>query len=101
MKKNKQSKSKISLFSILKSSIQEALKSYRISIQKELEKKALLSSRSDWTMLENLVKKCNENPNLRISVFLNDGTRIDMKTYEVEKHNIYNLIDGEEYEEIK
>ena len=104
MKKNKQKKQKkekISFWRIMIKAIKDAKQSYKISIQKELEKKALLSSRSDWSMLENLVKKCNDNPNLRISVFLNDGTRIDMKTYEVQKQNMAYLINGEDYEEIK
>lgn len=103
MKKNKQKKQKkekISFWTILVKSIKDAHQSYKISIQNELEKKALLSSRSDWSMLESLVKKCNDNPNLRISVYLNDGTRIDMKTYEVQKQNVAHLINGEDYEEI-
>lgn len=104
MKKNKQKKQKkekISFWRIMFKAIKDAKQSYKISIQKELEKKTLLSSRSDWSMLENLVKKCNDNPNLRISILLNDGTRIDMKTYEVQKQNISALINGEDYEEIK
>ena len=104
MKKNKSKKvkkEKISFWRIMFKAIKDAHKSYKISIQKELEKKALLSSRSDWSMIETLVKKCNDNPNLRVSVFLNDGTRIDMKTYEVQKQNISALINGEDYEEIR
>ena len=80
----------------------EAYKSYKIYIQNELEKKALLSSKSDWSMLESLVQKCNDNPNLRITVYLNDNTRIDMKTYDVHKTITSSLIDGNEYyEEVK
>lgn len=105
MKKSKKAKNpkkvKISFFSILRKSIKDAYTSYKISIQNELDKKALLSSRSDWSMLENLVKKCNDNPNLRISIYLNDGTRIDMKTYEPIKMNPSALINGEDYEEIR
>ena len=104
MKKNKkakkQKKVKISFFSILRKSVKDAYQSYKISIQNELDKKALLSSRSDWTMLENLVKKCNDNPNLRITIYLNDGTRIDMKTYEQPRLNISSMINGESYDEI-
>lgn len=100
METKKGKKTKISFWSILIQAIKDAHKSYKISIQKELEKKALLSSRSDWTMLESLVKKCNDNPNLRISIFLNDGTRIDMKTYEAPRLTTSALIDGEQYEEI-
>lgn len=104
MKKNKSKKvkkEKISFWRIMFKAIKDAKQSYKISIQKELEKKALLSSKSDWSMIETLVKKCNDNPNLRVSVFLNDGTRIDMKTYEVQKQNISALINGEDYEEIR
>ncbi len=105
MKKNKpkkQKKDKITFWSIMIKSIKEAHKSYKIYIQKELEKKALLSSRSDWSMLESLVQKCNDNPNLRITVYLNDNTRIDMKTYDVHKTITSSLIDGNEYyEEVK
>ena len=105
MKKNKpkkQKKNKITFWSIMIKSIKEAYKSYRIYIQNELEKKALLSSKSDWSMLESLVQKCNDNPNLRITVYLNDNTRIDMKTYDVHKTITSSLIDGNEYyEEVK
>ena len=98
----KQKKEKISFWSIMIKSIKEAHKSYKIYIQNELEKKALLSSRSDWSMLESLVQKCNDNPNLRITVYLNDNTRIDMKTYDSHKTITASLIDGNEYyEEIK
>lgn len=98
----KKKSERISFWSVMVKAIKEGWKSYRISIQKELEKKALLSSRSDWSMLESLVKKCNENQNLRITVYLNDGTRIDMKTYEKERSITSALIDGNEYyEEIK
>ena len=101
MKKNKLNKEKISFWSVMIKSIKEAYKSYKISIQNELNKKALLSSRSDWSMLESLVQKCNENPNLRITVYLNDNTRIDMKTYDIHKTITSSLIDGNEYEEIR
>ena len=104
MKKNKpkkQKKNKISFWSIMIKSIKEAHKSYKIYIQNELEKKALLSSRSDWSMLESLVQKCNDNPNLRISICLNDNTRIDMKTYDPHKTITSSLINGDDYEEIK
>lgn len=100
MKKNKQKRVKISFWSIMKDAIKKAYQQYKISIQNELDKKELLSSRSDWTMLESLVKKCNDNPNLRISIFLTDGTRIDMKTYEQSKMTYSSLINNE-YEEIR
>ena len=49
------------------------------------EKETLLSSKADFSLLEKLIKKSNENPNLKIEIFLNDGTRILMKTYEEHK----------------
>lgn len=103
MKKNKSlvtKKDKISFWSILKNAIKKAYLEYKISIQNELDKKALLSSRSDWTMLESLVRKCNDNPNLRISIYLTDGTRIDMKTYEPTKM-VYSTLVNNDYEEIR
>lgn len=66
------------------------------------EKKAkeqLLNSNMDFNFFENLIKKSNENPNLKIEITLKDGTRIFMRTYE-EQRPTGDLINGD-YLEIK
>ena len=58
----------------------------------------LLSAKTDFHMLEELIQKVNENPYLRIEVRLKDGTSMLLKTYL--KDNRADLINGD-YEEIK
>lgn len=69
-------------------------------LEEQKEKEALLSSKADFALLEKLIKKSNENPNLKIEIFLNDGTRILMKTYEEHKPSASELINGD-YLEIR
>lgn len=49
------------------------------------EKKKFLSAHVDFNFLEQLIQKCNDNPNLRIDIHLIDGTVINMKTY-IQEH---------------
>lgn len=78
--------------------LKEARDFYKQKKREEKLKKKLLSKKSDWHLLEQLIQKCNDNPDLRIEVRLNDGTVLLLKTYhKVETHD---LINGN-YEEIK
>lgn len=71
--------------------LKEAREFYRQKKAEEKLKKKLLSKKSDWHLLEQLIQKCNENPDLRIEVRLTDGTVLLLKTYhKVETHNLIN-----------
>lgn len=75
--------------------LREAVDFYRQRKREEREKKTLLSSDADFSLLEKLVQKCNNNPNLKIQVFLKDGTRLLLRSYEERKHNTSDLINGD------
>lgn len=78
---------------------EEAVEFYKQRKEEERQKKMLINSKCDFSLLEQLVQKCNENPNLRIDIHLNDGTVLYMKTYYQEQ--IHDLINGSYVEEIK
>lgn len=62
--------------------LKEAIQFYKDKKNEERQKRKLLSSKSDYHLLEQMIQKVNENPELRVEIFLNDGTRILLKTYE-------------------
>lgn len=62
--------------------LKEAIQFYKDKKNEERQKRKLLSSKSDYHLLELMIQKVNENPELRVEIFLNDGTRILLKTYE-------------------
>lgn|SRR5574344_1443354 len=64
-------------------------------------KEQLINSKSDWSMLEALVQKINQQPNLKIKVTLRDGTTLDLRCYEEPKLRDYELINGNDYIDIK
>jgi hypothetical protein len=69
----------------------EAREFYKQKKKEEKLKKKLLGKKSDWHLLEQLIQKCNDNPDLRIEVRLNDGTVLLLKTYhKVETHDLIN-----------
>lgn len=69
----------------------EAREFYRQKKAEEKLKKKLLNKKTDFNLLEQLVQKCNENPDLRIEVRLTDGTVLLLKTYhKLETHNLIN-----------
>jgi hypothetical protein len=69
----------------------EAREFYKQKKREEKLKKKLLGKKSDWHLLEQLIQKCNDNPDLRIEVRLNDGTVLLLKTYhKVETHDLIN-----------
>jgi hypothetical protein len=69
----------------------EARDFYKQKKREEKLKKKLLGKKSDWHLLEQLIQKCNDNPDLRIEVRLNDGTVLLLKTYhKVETHDLIN-----------
>lgn len=62
--------------------LKEAIQFYKDKKLEEKQKRKLLSSKSDYHLLEQMIQRVNENPELRVEIFLNDGTRILLKTYE-------------------
>lgn len=75
----------------MSSAFKEARQFYKEKKKEEKLKKKLLGKKSDWHLLEQLIQKCNDNPDLRIEVRLNDGTVLLLKTYhKVETHDLIN-----------
>ena len=71
--------------------LKEAVRFYRTERRKEYLKRQLLSRKTDFHLLEQLIQDVNENPDLRIEVRLADGTVLLLKTYhKVEAHDLIN-----------
>lgn len=81
--------------------LSEAITFYKERKKEERERKALLSAKSDFALLEKLVKKCNDNPNLKIEIFLTDGTRILLRSYEDAQRRDFEMINGVSFEEVR
>lgn len=63
-------------------SVRRQVKEYRRKLLEEkAAREALLSMRTDFNMLEGMIQRVNENPDLRIDITLKDGTIIRLKTY--------------------
>jgi hypothetical protein len=79
--------------------LKEAFQFYKERKREEKQRKMLIRHDMDFSLLESLIQKVNENPDLRVEIHLADGSRVLLKTYKkVEAHN---LINGEIYEEIR
>ncbi len=78
--------------------LKQKVKEFEMSLKMESQaKKALLSAKTDFSFLETLIQKCNDNPNLRINVTLRDGTTLALSTYK-QPSGHKDLINGiEEY----
>lgn len=76
--------------------IKETLQFYKERKLEEKQKKTLLKHKMDFSLLEQFIQKCNENPDLRIDIHLVDGTLINMKCYQ--KKETHDLINGNIYE---
>jgi len=71
--------------------LKEAYTFYRERKAEEKQKKRLIRKSMDFNVLEQLIQKINDNPDLRIEVHLVDGTRLLLKTYhKVETHDLIN-----------
>lgn len=78
----------------------QAVEYYKQLKREEQEKKRLLNHDMDVSFLEKIIKKCNDNPNLKVEIFLKSGDRILLRSYE-QKQNVANLINGADYEDIR
>ena len=71
--------------------LKESLRYYKELKAEEKQKKKLIRSKTDFHLLEELIQKVNDNPELRIEVRLNDGSVLLLKTYrKVETHDLIN-----------
>lgn len=53
------------------------------------EYEQLISHKTDWSMLEQLIQRVNANPDLEISITTRDGTTIRLKTTKRESIDPY------------
>lgn len=54
-------------------------------IQDELQKQLLINKKTDFGLLEELIQKVNDNPNLKIKITISDGSVIEINTYKPQK----------------
>ena len=76
--------------------LRESIAFYKERKREEKQRKTLIRRKMDFTLLEQFVQKCNENPDLRIDIHLSDGTVINMRCYQ--KKDTHDLINGNIYE---
>lgn len=79
--------------------LKEARKAYKALIREQVEKHRLLSSHSDWSLLEKYIQECNRNPNLKVTIRTLDGTTIIMTAYRPERVTMDSLLNDITVEE--
>lgn len=71
--------------------LKETIQFYKQRKLEEKQRKTLIRHNMDFDLLEQLIQKVNENPELRVEIKLSDGSRILMKTYrKLENHDPFN-----------
>ena len=83
---------KISFWRLLSQAIKDTKQRYRELKREAKDKAALLSSKSNWSMIETWIQKCNKNPDLKVTINLTDGTIITMTSYKPEAPSINELL---------
>lgn len=62
--------------------LRKQLKEYKLKLLEEQKKKDfLINHETNWEYLEELIKQVNDNPLLKVSVTLQNGTKLDIETY--------------------
>lgn len=79
--------------------LKEARNAYKAQIREQVEKHRLLSSHSDWSLLEKYIQECNRNPNLKVTIRTLDGTTIIMTAYRPERVTMDSLLNDITVEE--
>lgn len=79
--------------------LKEARETYKAQIREQVEKHRLLSSHSDWSLLEKYIQECNRNPNLKVTIRTLDGTTIIMTAYKPERVTMDSLLNDITVEE--
>lgn len=71
--------------------LKKAFEYYKQLRTEEKQRRALINSNTDFTLLEQLIQKMNVNSNLGVEIYLNDGSRILIKTHneDVNRGDIY------------
>lgn len=87
-KKNK----KPSFWQIRRQALKEAKERYKAQIEDAINRRKLLNSHSDWSMIETFVQQCNQNPDLKVTIRLLDGTTIIMTAYKPEKVSMNQML---------
>lgn len=75
--------------------LKETINFYKERKKAEMIRKTLLNKKPDFQMLEDFIKKVNENPGLKITVYLNDGSRYELSTYSPNMKRDYERINGD------
>lgn len=78
--------------------LNEVIQFYKDKKLEEKQRKQLINAKTDFNLLEKLIVQCNNNPNLKVVVKLQDGTRLELTTYEPRKTKDYELFNGDYYE---
>lgn len=61
--------------------IKKQLREYKQRLIKEKkEREQLLNNKTNWAALEQFIQRANENPGLRVTIELRDGTVIHLQT---------------------
>ena len=81
-----------SYFKMLRQAIKDTKEQYRKLKQEKLQKEALLSSKSNWSMVEYWIQQCNNNPDLNVTIRLLDGTVVHMNCYKPVKPSMDALL---------
>lgn len=95
-------KNKNGFFSLLLKSIKDAIANYKAYKQELKEKRKFnLASDFDWLLLEQWIKKINDNPQLKVVIKKPNGTVIHINTYQPEeKVGIDKLLNEVTFEEL-
>lgn len=80
---------------ILNKEIKNKIKKYTDEIIfEEKKKKELLNTNIDYNFLQTLINKCNENPDLAITIYFKSGDRMTLQT----KHRETNYLADSSYD---
>jgi hypothetical protein len=83
---------KISFWRLMRQSIKDTRQRYKELKREAKDKAALLSSKSNWSLIETYIQQCNKNPDLKVTINLTDGTIITMTAYKPEAPSINALL---------
>ena len=59
-----------------------AIRQYKKQKQLLKQKRKLLSSNTDMSFLEEIVKRVNDNPHLKVTITLKDGTVLQLRCFD-------------------
>ena len=83
---------KPSFWKMIFAALREARKTYRDKVFEAKEKDKLLSSKSNWSLLEKYIQECNKNPDLKVTIRFKDGTTTILTAYKPEKVSIDRML---------